>query len=238
MNMQSLLGGIAIGKDSSGNFRPSLKGLAVRIEKNRFVGLDDGQLLDVTPLTFDNADDIVYRMPIKEPKKGDLIVISDSPLRALFVLEMLDNGHLKGLHPINSAFINYAPTANLLNIKFYVKVVSLVDAMVGKTDEEKLLLLSLLGKGDGRAGVGENLLPLLLVQFSGGRALDQDLMRLLLIRSVGTSAGGAAEVLVLQHLMQSLPGTGESTDFATDPADTGRSAHIAERGTDHRSQRS
>jgi hypothetical protein len=49
MNMQSLLGGIAIGKDSSGNFRPSLKGLAVRIEKNRFVGLDDGQLLDVTP---------------------------------------------------------------------------------------------------------------------------------------------------------------------------------------------
>jgi hypothetical protein len=57
MNLQSLLGGIAIGRDNSGNFRPSLKGVAVRIEKNRFVTLDNGQLLDVTPLAFDNADD-------------------------------------------------------------------------------------------------------------------------------------------------------------------------------------
>jgi hypothetical protein len=210
MNLQSLLGGIAIGRDNSGNFRPSLKGVAVRSERGRFVGLDNGQLLDVTPLTFDNADDIVYRMPIKDPKGGDLIVISDSPLRALFVQDVLDNGHLKGLDPINSAVINYAPTTNLLNVKFYVKVVSLVDAVVGKADEDKLLLLSLLGKGDGRAGVGENLLPWLLMQLGGGQVIDQYLMRLLLIRSVGTTTGGAAEVLIVQHLMQGLHRAGGS----------------------------
>ena len=158
MNLQSLLGGIAIGRDTTGNFRPILKGVAVRIEKNRFVGLDNGELLDMTPLTFDNADDIVYRMPIKDPNKGDLIVISDNPLRTLFVQEVLGNGHLTGLDPINSAVIDYAPTANLLKLKFYIKVVSLVDAMVGRTDQDKLLL-SLLGKGDGRSGIHDNLLP-------------------------------------------------------------------------------
>jgi hypothetical protein len=211
MNLQSLLGGIAIGRDNSGNFRPSLKGVAVRIERNRFVGLDNGELLDVTPFTFDNADDIVYRIPIKDPCEGDLIVISDSPLRAVFVQEVLENGHLKGLDPINSAVIDYAPIANLLKVKFYVKVMSLVDVM-GKTDEDKLLLLSLLAKGDGRAGFGENLLPLLLVQLSGGKVLDHDLMRLLLMRSAGTSAGGAAEVLLLQHLVQGVPRVRGSAD--------------------------
>jgi hypothetical protein len=211
MNLQSLFGGIAIGRDNSGNFRPSLKGVAVRIEKNRFVGLDNGELLDVTSFTFDNADDIVYRIPIKDPCGGDLIVISDSPLRAVFVQEVLENGHLKGLDPINSAVIDYAPIANLLKVKFYVKVMSLVDVM-GKTDEDKLLLLSLLAKGDGRAGFGENLLPLLLVQLSGGKVLDHDLMRLLLMRSAGTSAGGAAEVLLLQHLVQGVPRVRGSAD--------------------------
>jgi hypothetical protein len=140
-----------------------------------------------------------------------LIVISDSPLRAVFVQEVLENGHLKGLDPINSAVIDYAPIANLLKVKFYVKVMSLVDVM-GKTDEDKLLLLSLLAKGDGRAGFGENLLPLLLVQLSGGKVLDHDLMRLLLMRSAGTSAGGAAEVLLLQHLAQGVPRVRGSAD--------------------------
>jgi hypothetical protein len=69
MNVQSVLGGIAIGRDHSGNFRPSLRGVAVCIDKNRFVALDNGQLLDVTPLTLDGADDTVYRVPIKDPKR-------------------------------------------------------------------------------------------------------------------------------------------------------------------------
>jgi hypothetical protein len=34
--------------------------------------------------------------------------------------------------------------------------------MVGRTDQDKLLLLSLLGKADGRSGIHDNLLPSLL----------------------------------------------------------------------------
>ena len=87
--------------------------------------------------------------------------------------------------------------------------------MLNRTDQDKLLLLSLLGKSDGRTGMGENLLPLLLLESSGGQVLDPDLIRLLLlIRSVSTSGGGAAEALVLQRLMQNFPRTGGSTDAA------------------------
>ena len=151
-----------------------------------------------------------------------MTVISDNPLRTLFVQEVLGNGHLRGLDPINSAVIDYAPTANLLNLKFYVKVVSLVDAMVDKTDRDKLLLMSLLGKNDGRAGVGDNLLLLSLLQFGGRQALDQDSMRLLLLtRGAGTGAGGAADVLILQHLMQGLQRTGGSAGGANPSAVTG-----------------
>lgn len=215
MNLDSLFGGIAIGRDNSANFRPSLKGVAVRIEKNRFVTYDNDQLLDVTPLTFEGHDDTLYRVPIKDPKRGDLIIISDNPLRVLFVQEVLANGHLRGLDPINSTVSNYVPTSNLLNLKFYIKIVSLMDEMLNRTDQDKLLLLSLLGKSDGRTGMGENLLPLLLLESSGGQVLDPDLIRLLLlIRSVSTSGGGAAEALVLQRLMQNFPRTGGSTDAA------------------------
>jgi hypothetical protein len=213
--MQSLLGGIAIGRDNSGNFRPSLKGVAVRVEKNRFVALDNDRLLDVTPLTFEGADDTLYRVPIRDPRKGDLIIISDNPLRTLFVQEERTDGHLRGLDPINSAVSDYVPTANLLNLKFFIKVLSLLDEMVNRTDQDKLLLLSLLGKGDGRTGTGENLLPLLLLGFNGGQVADPDLIRLvLLMRSAGANSGGAAEALVLQRLMQSFPPAGGSAGAA------------------------
>jgi hypothetical protein len=235
MNMQSLLGGIAIGRDNSGNFRPSLKGVAVRIERSRFVALDNDRLLDVTPLTFEGADDTLYRVPIKDPRKGDLIIISDNPLRALFVQEVLTNGHLRGLDPINSAVSDYVPTSNLLDLKFYIKIVSLMDDIVSGTDQDKLLLLSLLGKGDGRTSIGENLLPLLLLGFSGGQRPDPDLIRLLLlIRSVGTSGGGAAEALVLQRLMQNFPRAGGSAE-AVSP---GHGDQGTERSTENRRRQS
>jgi hypothetical protein len=231
MNIHSFLGGVAIGRDNSGNFRPSLKGVAVRIEKNRFVGVDNDRLLDVTPLTFEGADDTIYRVPIKDPQKGDLIIISDNPLRALFVREVFTNGHLRGLDPINSTVSDYVPTSNILNLKFYIKIVSLFDEMVSRTDQDKLLLLSLLGKGDGRTGVGESLLALLLLEFSGRQVPDQDLMRmLLLIRMAGTNSGGAAEALVLQRLMQSFARAGGSADAATGIAAPGHSVQTTERG--------
>jgi hypothetical protein len=225
MNLQTLFSGIAIGRDNSGNFRPSLKGLAVRTEKSRFVSIENDQLLDVTPFTFDNVDDVVFRMPIRNPRKGDLIVISDAPLRTLFVQEVHANGHLRGLDPINSAVIDYAPTGNLLKLKFYVKVMSLLDAMGGKTDHDKLLFLSLIGKSDGRTGADENLLlSLLLKKSDGAQDFDKDMMLLLLMRGAGSGAGGAAEILLLQHLLKDLersdrPSEDAAGTGAGDPSD-------------------
>src|SRR5207249_4587288 len=154
---------------------------------------------------------------------------------ALFVQEVLVNGHLRGLDPINSTVSDYVPTSNLLDLKFYIKIVSLMDEMLNRTDQDKLLLLSLLGKSDGRTGMGENLLPLLLLEFGGGQVLDPDLIRLLLlIRSVGTSSGGAVEALVLQRVMQSFPRTGRSADAGTGLAATGHGANVTDRTAESR----
>jgi hypothetical protein len=140
---------------------------------------------------------------------------------------------IRGIDPINGAVIEYVPTANLLDLTFFVKVVSLIDAMVHRRDRDQLLLLSLLGKSDGRPGVGENLLPLMLLQTSSGAVLDPDLIRLLLlIRSTGTSAEGAAKVLVMQYLMQSFPRTDGSGDVATGRVATDSRAQGAERPPD------
>ena len=202
MNLQSAFGGIAIGRDNSANFRPSLRGVAVRIEKSRFVGLDKNQLLDVTPFTFDNADNVIYRVPVRNPAVGDLIVTSDAPLRVLFVQVVLDNGGLIGLDPTSGAVIEYAPTTNILNVRFYVKVMSLLDGMIDNLDRDNLMLLSLLASIEGRSGTGDNIfLPLLVLRNRDSLPVDRDLLPLLLLRSAGTGAGGMVEALLLQELV-------------------------------------
>src|SRR5215831_10016280 len=202
MNLHAAFGGIAIGRDNSGNFRPSLRGVAVRVEKSRFVGLDNNQLLDVTPFTFDNADNVVYRVPVRKPAVGDLIVTSDAPLRVLFVQVVLDNGHIGGLDPTSGADIEYAPTANILNVRMYVKVMSLLDGMIGNLEHDNLMLLSLLAGIEGRSGTGDNiLLPLLLLRSRDGPPVDRDLLPLLLLQSASMGAGGMVEALLLQELV-------------------------------------
>jgi hypothetical protein len=123
----------------------------------------------------------------------------------LFVQVVLDNGGLIiiGLDPTSGAVIEYAPTTNILNVRFYVKIMSLLDGMIDNLDRDNLMLLSLLASIEGRSGTGDNiLLPLLVLRNRDGLPVDRDLLPLLLLRSAGTGAGGMVEALLLQELVR------------------------------------
>lgn len=42
MDLKSIFGGVLIGRDTSGNVKPSIKGLAVRVADGKFVARDYG----------------------------------------------------------------------------------------------------------------------------------------------------------------------------------------------------
>src|SRR5262245_43015815 len=100
MNISSILNGIAIGKDTSGNFKLTPEGLAVRTTPSgKFVVSKGDQLLDVTDLTFDGGETFVYRLPVqrKDLKPGDIVITAENPLEVLFVRQVHQNGRLTGL---------------------------------------------------------------------------------------------------------------------------------------------
>jgi hypothetical protein len=115
MNISSILNGISIGKDSSGNFKPSIEGLAVRTTADGkfFCLTKEHKLLDVSDLTFDNADPFVYRIPVSKEglKPGDLIITSENPFNVLFVKTVHQSGEIKGIDPATSRIVEYTHLA-------------------------------------------------------------------------------------------------------------------------------
>lgn len=184
MNLQSIFGGINIGKDITGNFRQSLKGLAVRRPDDKFVTLDGNSPIEVSDFTFDGTEQYVYRLPIPKVKPGDLIVTSENPFNALFVRQVQSNGHLIGVDP-SGIETNYAPATNLFNVRFFVRVVSLLEGLngsLGTDDLSPLLLLSTKING----GTTDSLTTLLLLQTLNGKTFAHDsLLPLFLLNSGG-----------------------------------------------------
>ena len=101
MDLHSIFGSVAIGKDTSGNFKQSMYGLAVRpASDGKFVARHKGQLTDVTDLVFDGSETLFYRLPTKDLVPGkDVLVRSDNPFSVLFVDEILAGGLVKGTDP-------------------------------------------------------------------------------------------------------------------------------------------
>src|SRR6266496_1420495 len=129
MNLQSLFGTVTIGKDTSGNFRHSFKGLAVRATtEGKFIAYDGHEFIDVTNVTIEGGESYVYRLPVKIPQNGDLIVRSDNPFSVLFVEKVLDEhgAHIEGFDPATNTCVEYCPPANVLGCRFFIKVVSLM----------------------------------------------------------------------------------------------------------------
>lgn len=202
MDIQSLLSGVALGKDTSGNFKPSIKGLAVRRPDGKFVVHDGQQMLDVSDLTLDGADNFIYRLPMQSVKQGDVIITSDSPFSVLFVQDVSDNGKLSGLDPHTNTVVEYIPPANLLNIHFFVKVVSLLDGLAGDMERDNLLPLLLLNNKS-----NDGLTTVLLMQALGGTSLDsKNLLPLLLLLGNKNDSNKTGDSLTTLLLLQTFGG--------------------------------
>jgi hypothetical protein len=205
MDLTSLLGGISIGRDTSGNFKPSIKGLAVRTPDGKYLVPDGDHTLDVTDLTLDNADSYVYRLPVQHATRGDLIITSENPLAVFLIQEETGGGHLKGLNLITNTLEEYVPPTNLLNMRFYIKVVSLLDGLGDGMNVQNLLPLLLLTGSNGAKG-NDGLL--LLLASSAGKLDSNNLLPLLLLQDSSTDG------LVALMLAQTLTGgTNHYTDL-------------------------
>jgi hypothetical protein len=195
MNTQSLFGSVAIGKDTSGNFKQSVYGLAVRSgPQGRFIARRDGELVDVTDLTFDGTENLVYRFPKKNPTpKQDIIIRSDIPFSVLFVEEVSDGGTVKGIDPATGEIQEYRPVTNLLNTHFFVAPVGPENLISGDEDndgKELLPLLLLLGNQGTGAITADPLTTILLLRSLGSKEIDSKMLMMLLLLRGGAAGGG------------------------------------------------
>ena len=145
MNAQSLFGGIAIGRDTSGQTAVTTANqIAIRrpLDSDGYVSVVNGRLVDVTATIVSGAGDLVYRVPVKKAVKGDLIVIADRPLRVLAVNAVLPSGHLRGIDVETSTVTEYAPPQSAQGNDHLVKFTSIGDlASGGPIDPAALAIL-------------------------------------------------------------------------------------------------
>src|SRR5437773_909844 len=109
MDLKSLFGGVSIGRDTSGNFKMSLLSdrieLAVRTPDGQFYAKDKNGLKNVTELTVDAFDGMVFRLPVTKVKEGDVLIVSESPFTAVFVDKVDSNGTARVLNPASSSAV-------------------------------------------------------------------------------------------------------------------------------------
>jgi hypothetical protein len=213
MDLKSIFGGVSIGRDTSGNVKPSIKGLAVKVADGTFVARDGDGFLDVGGFVFDGGEKYVYRLPVSEQQvePGDLLIMSDSPFQALFVKAMKD-GTIFGLDPTSGSVVEYVPHANMFGLKFFVKAVSLIENL-GSGGAAELLPLLLLGDGGGGmtgSGDGDSgLTTLLLLQsLGGGQAADINKLLPLLLLLKDNKGDSLESLLLLQALGLNLGNLG------------------------------
>jgi hypothetical protein len=169
-----LLGGIAIGKDTSGNlaFAPEgVHNIAARKQAPNpdndtfWVAKEEShgelRLVDVTPLVRPSSDFIV-RVPVRarNVKPGDVLILCDNPFQALFVQRVEHDGRtIVGLD-LQSNVTFHVPSQQLLShdTRLLVKAISILDLDLFKRGHgggpggdggigSELLALSLLGSG-------------------------------------------------------------------------------------------
>jgi hypothetical protein len=140
-----------IGKDTSGSFTLSYKGVAVRTDCNRYVTFrrekDQVRLYDVTGLTLPGCDALIYRVPVTEQhvRPGDLLVISDCPLQILFVTEIIGE-RVRGYNSSGEEITFIAPK-RLGDCARYIRIVSVLDtcgAQPGDLEEDDIALIAAL----------------------------------------------------------------------------------------------
>jgi len=100
-SMSSILGGVAVGRDLTGSFALSAYGTAVRRSDQTYVAIDADRdtLIDVTQFILGGLDPCVVRLPIPIGmlRRGDLLVASDSPFSAYYVLKLEEDNSILAL---------------------------------------------------------------------------------------------------------------------------------------------
>lgn len=224
MNLQSLLGAASIGKDTTGNFKCSLKGLAVRpLANGKFYARDGDGLIDATDLTIDGSEDFIWRWPVRKPEQGDLLIRSDDPFSVIFVENVEDSAtEIEGLDPATSNRVEYCPPTNLLNVHVFVKVISLLDRLPAHIAPANILPLLLCANKD--AGDSSDLLTMLItMQALGGESGENALLPFFLLQ------GAKGESLQTLLLLQTFStGTGLLGHIFEGPTTSRQSSEPAE----------
>ena len=117
----------------SGNFALSIQGLAVQAG-DRYVTSAPREaglplLLDVTSLIIPGIDPYVYRLPALTVNRGDLIMVSDSPISVRYVIDHVPGGFPPGstfrvLDPITGNATEFFSALNPF-VSFFIRLVSL-----------------------------------------------------------------------------------------------------------------
>jgi len=129
--------------------------------------------MDVTTGTIDGTDNLVYRLPVKMPKPGDIIIRSDDPFSVLFVEKIDDTGNVTGFDPSTEDIVEYRPVTNMFNLNFFIKVVGPDNLLGGKNSDDLLPLMLLSGQG-AAGNSNDSLSTLLLMKSFGKERLDDD----------------------------------------------------------------
>ncbi|MDO9714198.1 hypothetical protein [Paracraurococcus lichenis] len=189
MDMQAFLGGVSIGKETSGNLKLSFMGdVAVRTPDGKYVVGKNGQIADVTAFILDGSEKYLLRIPTAKIKADDLVVVSDNPFKVISVLEANEDGRIKGIDLMAGTVVEHAPRAGVIlpfgvvPQKVFVKVASLLEAF-GAEDMTKM-------------GGIERMMPLLLfgnAQADGSKKTDliDTMMMMRMMSGVGSDEGAS-----------------------------------------------
>lgn len=129
-DLSRVLGNVALGLDTTGNFALTLSGTALARPDGTYVRLGSREelLIDVTPLILPGIDPMVMRLPVRPRAvtRGDIVIVSDTPFQALFVLDVGHGGRIVALDPIQEQLVTHVPARNLF-FNVVVRATSLLD---------------------------------------------------------------------------------------------------------------
>jgi hypothetical protein len=138
-------------------------------------------------------------------------------LSFLFVRHAGEQGQIKGIDPANGELITWEPPTNLLKFRFFVKVVSLLDARSnsifgglassGDSPIESLLPFLLLSN---KGQASDPISILLLMKGVGGKGIDQGTLLTLLLAKGGNNTDPLLFLLASKGKLGGLSGLFDS----------------------------
>ena len=191
MTAESIIGSVAIGKDTSGNFKQSFYGLAVRpTPDGPFFARQEDKLVDVTNLTLDGTENLIYRIPKKTVSNKDIIVRSDNPFSVMFVQEFHKDGSVWGIDPATQSVVHYLPVTNPLGVNFFVTVVG-PEKLLEENDDNELMRFAILSN-QGTAATTDPLTTIAWMRSLGSKEVDNKAFKMAMFSRL---AGGTNDPL-------------------------------------------